>query len=243
MTLAELIETHPTAAADTGCLADVPAREAANDNTVWEGEWVNGFLAAKPAPIRPAVQPGLPHLVGITGKRNVGKSTTADLLVSRLGYVKAHAFDGGKEAGYAYLRHVTGDYHLAHRMTWGDLKDVPCDLLPGGVSPRYFYERFGQFMGVDMGVEWTLGMEIARLRREHPGKPIVVESLVYEAGWFRRQGGRILRLVRPDHEGPAGIESDAVQATILADAAVSATSVAELQERVLEVIEGWRIAA
>lgn len=226
MTLAEQIESY-LLPADTGCLAEVPAREAANDN---KSSKIYGSLAS------------LPPLIGITGKRNVGKSTAADLLVKRFGYVRAHAFDGGKAAAQAFFQHVTGSEWFATSMVHGHLKDIPSRHLPGNVSPRYFLERFGEFMGAQMGVDWTLGMEIDRLRRLHPGKPIVVESLVYEAPWFRRQGGRILRLVRPDHEGPAGIESDSAQAGILADSTVSATSVAELQARVLEVIEGWREA-
>lgn len=227
MTLAELIDNHAPVAADTGCLAAVPVREAANDNR----PSVSAYAV---------VQSGLPPLIGITGKRNVGKSTTADLLVDRFGYVRAHAFDGGKFAARAYFEHLTSDHSIANRMVYGDLKDQPSPYLPGNVAPRHFLERFGEFMGVQMGVEWTLGMEVERLRRQFPGRPIVVESLVYEAPWFRRQGGRILRLVRPDHEGPIGIESDAVQAGIIADEVVSASSVADLRQRVLRVIEGWR---
>src|SRR5690606_13609684 len=85
------------------------------------------------------------------------------------------------------------------------------------------------FMGVTMGVEWTLAMEIARIRRETPNAPIVVESLVYEAPWFKAQGGYVLRLERPNFEGPAGVESDSVQALVEADHTISAASVGELE--------------
>lgn len=158
-----------------------------------------------------------PFMIGLTGLRGVGKSSVADILEEQHGFNRAHAFDGGKEAAVAYFEHVTGDAHRAERMVFGDLKDVPCPDLPGGVAPRYFLERFGHFMGVTMGVEWTLAMEVRRLTRDAPNAPIVVESLVYEAPWFRDNGGVIVRVVRPGHVGPAGVESDEVQAGIAAD--------------------------
>ena len=175
---------------------------------------------------RPPANDNRPLMIGITGKRNVGKSTVASLLECKFGFSRAHAFDGGKEAALHYFAHVTGDIHLANRMVYGDLKDQPSPHLPGNVAPRFFLEKFGHFMGATMGVEWTLAMEIARVRRESPRSPIVVESLVYEAPWFQAAGGYVLRLERPEHDGPEGIASDSVQAGIVADAIISARSVA-----------------
>ncbi|TFE99588.1 hypothetical protein B5M44_03925 [Shinella sumterensis] len=187
-----------------------------------------------------------PLLLGITGKRNVGKSTVATLLEERYGFARAHAFDGGKEAALYYFAHVTGDIILAERMVYGELKDVPSSHLPGNVAPRFFLEKFGHFMGVTMGVEWTLAMEIARIRRESPRAPIVVESLVYEAPWFKAQGGVVLRLERPDFEGPEGIESDSVQALVEADHTIIAATVQDLEretEWLLYGLEAIRRAA
>lgn len=173
-------------------------------------------------------------MIGLTGRRNVGKTTVADALVEQCGFVRVHAFDGGKEAAFAFFRHCGADTATASRMIWGDLKDVPSALLPGGVAPRHFLEKFGRFMGEVMGVDWTLGLEVARARRA--GKPIVVESLVYEAEWFRREGGIIVRVERPGHEGPAGCESDAVQAAIQADhVLVNDGDIASLSRRAAEV--------
>jgi len=196
-----------------------------------------------PAGIMPIVYPrsaandNKPPMIGITGKRNVGKSTVATLLESKFGFSRAHAFDGGKLAAETYFRHVTGSALEAQQMVYGYLKDIPSPHLPGNVAPRFFLEKFGHFMGVDMGVEWTLAMEINRLRRESPKSPIVVESLVYEAPWFQAAGGYVLRLERPDHDGPEGIASDSVQATIKADAVISARSVEELEDKALRLID------
>ena len=75
-------------------------------------------------------------LIGLTGLRNVGKSTVADLLVEEFGFVKVHAFDGGKYAAREWFRYVTDDEDVADRMVFGDLKDKPSRYLPGGVAPR-----------------------------------------------------------------------------------------------------------
>jgi len=195
-------------------------------------------LAAANDNLPPVWERTKPLMIGITGKRNVGKSTVATLLEERYGFARAHAFDGGKEAARAFFEHVTGSFEVADAMVYGRLKDTPSTYLPGNVAPRYFLEKFGHFMGVDMGVEWTLAMEIGRLRRISPRAPIVVESLVYEAPWFVRQGGFVLRLERVGHEGPVGVESDSVQAGIAADYIIRASSVEELESEAIKMVDG-----
>lgn len=224
-----------------GRFPTVHARLAANDNL----PSVIALTGAAGSGKTTAATGG-PLLLGITGRRNVGKSTVATLLEERYGFARAHAFDGGKEAARAYFAHITGGWDLAQRMVYGNLKDEPSPHLPGNVAPRFFLEKFGQFMGVTMGAEWTLAMEIARIRRESPRAPIVVESLVYEAPWFKAQGGVILRLERPDFEGPEGIESDSVQAAVEADHTITAATVEELEhetEWLLFGLESIRRAA
>ncbi|RWN51366.1 MAG: hypothetical protein EOS04_24120 [Mesorhizobium sp.] len=181
---------------------------------------------------------GKPIMIGLTGLRNVGKSTVAKLLKDEFGFVPVHAFASGKEATREWFIAIGIDAETAWEMVYGDLKDVPSDELPGGVAPRFFLEKFGHFMGATMGVDWTLGLEVAIARRRYPpGTPIVVESLVYEAPWFRSQGGTVWRLDRPGHEGPTGVESDAVQAAIAADATIAATSVGELKDKARQAIQ------
>ncbi|TPM58951.1 hypothetical protein FJ959_08730 [Mesorhizobium sp. B2-2-4] len=186
---------------------------------------------------------GRPPLIGLTGKRNVGKSTVAALLHKEFGFVSVHPFASGKEASREWLIAAGFDADDAWEMIYGDLKDTPCDRMPGGVAPRYFMEKFGHFMGATLGVEWTLGMEIALVRQRKPQAPIVVESLVYEAPWFKAQGGTVWRLERPGHKGPFGVESDAVQAAVVADATISAATVEELERQARKIAQqmvgGW----
>lgn len=183
-------------------------------------------------------------LIGLTGLRGVGKTTAAAHLVLRYGFVRAHPLDGGKIAAEAYFRHLGARIDEAERMVLGDLRDVPSPLLPGRATPRYFLERFGAFMGVTLGPDWTLGAELARLRAREPWRPIVVESVVYEAGVIRDAGGIIVRIERPGHAGPAGIETDAAQAEIAADATiVNAGDVAGLVaaiDRIAQQMTGGR---
>jgi hypothetical protein len=212
-----------------------PEEEAEIVADINSGRWP--YLEPLAAP--PAANDNFPPvMLGLTGKRNVGKSTVAEMLERDYGFIKVHAFEAGKEAAVTWFAEITGDIDAAIRMVHGDLKDKPCASLPGCVAPRHFLERFGSFMGQEMGVDWTLALELARAARVGPGMPIVVESVVYEAGWFKRRGGVVLRLVRPGHEGPVGVSSDVAQAAVDADVTIAATSVAELLDKARFVVEG-----
>lgn len=177
-------------------------------------------------------------LIGLTGKRYVGKTTIADHFVKHHGFVKMHTFGAGLAAARGYFLHVTGDPDLAHRMTYGDLKDVPSEHLPDNAKPRVFLERFGAFMPRELGIDWTMGVELNKTRRQNKDKPIIVESVVYEADYFRERGGKIIRITRPGNHGPTGEKTDEAQAKIEADAEIFNTnSLDDLFRAVSETIE------
>jgi len=159
-------------------------------------------------------------VIGLTGRRHVGKSTAADHLVEVFGFARVHPLEGGKVAAIAYFEHLGAPACEARRMVYGDLRDVPSPYLPGNALPRTFLEKFGHFMGVDMGSDWTLGSELARVWRDNPGRPVVVESVVYEAQAILAAGGVIVRIARPGHDGPAGIRSDRAEAAVDAAATI-----------------------
>lgn len=185
--------------------------------------------------------PDVGYRLALTGRRNVGKSTAARAL-ERLGFVRIHAFDGGKVAAQAYFAHILEgrvdcEEDYAYDMVYGNLKDVPCDLLPGGVAPRKFLEDFGRFMGVDMGIEWTLKAEIDRTVAIHgPDVNIVADSMVYESDYWKTVGGKVVRLERPDFDGQPSVSSDAHQATIKEDASIMCHSPQEVGLRVVKYV-------
>ena len=174
-----------------------------------------------------------PMMVGLTGKRNVGKSTFADVLVEEFGYNRIHAYESGKEAARAFfahaLRFLPDAADMASRMVYGDLKDKPCPYLPNNAAPRFYMERTGHFHGVEMGVDWTLAMEVRAARMISPLAPIVVESVVYESPWWRAQGGVVVRLARSGFDGPVGVDSDKAQEGLTVDFNYDCTSVAQVE--------------
>jgi len=178
----------------------------------------------------------LSQIIGLTGRRHVGKSESA-IWLQELGFIKCHAFEGGKAAAVGYFRHLGASEDVAHRMVHGDLRDVPSPLLPDNQTPRYFLEIFGKFMGTTLGPEWTLGLELRRVRAACPGKSIIVESVVYEADCFRAAGGTIVRIIRPGHQGPTGMMTDAAEAEIAADVEIiNDGSLADLKAKVLALV-------
>ena len=150
-----------------------------------------------------------PVIIGLAGLRQVGKSHIADHLIARHGFRKIHPFSGGKAACRAYFQHVGVSAEDAIRMTDGDLKDKPCEKLPEGVPARFFMERFGKFMGVEMGPDWTIGQEIRLDRERGNGDRVLIESLVYEDMVVRAGGGLIWRVWRPGVNPTPGFETDA----------------------------------
>lgn len=157
-------------------------------------------------------------LIGLAGYRQVGKSHIADHLVNHHGFSKVHPFNGGKAATRAYYVHLGIDEHTAWEMTDGSLKDTPCEQLPGGVSSRFFMEKFGKFMGVEMGPDWTIGKELElSLARGDSNQRLLVESIVYEDAIVRAQGGSIWKVERPTVLPTPGLKTDEYTSRLLAD--------------------------
>ena len=149
-------------------------------------------------------------MIGLTGERGVGKSTVVKYLELKHNFENAHAFNVGKHMTLQMLLYMDVPYDTAYRMVYTDLRDVPSSYLPGKVSCRYFMEKFGFFMGKELGPEWTLGAELKHLKQfieyhddnikdsENAVRGIVFDSIVYEAPLFKEKGGIIIRITRPD---------------------------------------------
>lgn len=155
-------------------------------------------------------------IIGLSGRRGVGKSRVADHLVAHHGFRRIHPFQGGKAACVGYFTHIGATPDEAARMVNGDLKDLPCPLLPESQTPRYFMERLGQFMGVQMGPDWTIGQEIRLALERDPDARVIAESIVYEVDVIRRMGGVIVEITR-DGSTLTGLETDKATALIRPD--------------------------
>lgn len=177
-------------------------------------------------------------IIGLSGRRGVGKSRVADKLVERHGFSRIHPFQGGKAACVGYFVHIGASPSDAARMVNGDLKDVACPLLPNDQTPRYFMERFGEFMGVQMGPEWTIGQEIRVALEKDPDARLIAESIVYEVDVIREMGGVIVEITR-DGSTLTGLETDKATALISPDIRFenNGNSLVRLADEVDDLIE------
>jgi hypothetical protein len=174
-------------------------------------------------------------IVGLTGKRGVGKSTAADVL-EEYGFIRGHAFDGGKAATVGYFIHLGMSADMADEAVYGNLRDEPNWFLPHNEKPRLFMEKFGKWFGTVLGPDWTLGAELDRIERKYPGAPVVIESVIYEAALLRSRGGRIIRIIRPDYDGVVGLETDAAEREIYADREIiNDGSIDDLADKIVKV--------
>ena len=129
-------------------------------------------------------------IIGLTGRRGVGKSTIVNHLVEHRGFVSAHSFNPGKAACRGYFEHLGAHAETAREMTDGALRNMPASILPMDPAtpgkhhtPRDFMEKMGRFMAQDLGLDWTIGREIERLRESRPHS-IVIDSVAYEASFI-----------------------------------------------------------
>jgi len=229
---------------EDGCLMTVPAREAANDNVVLDqvtftdsggGVAMPGAFAGRRFSMLPH-EPyrsfdHLPPVIALSGAAGSGKSTVSDFLAVRFGYTKTKFAKPLKDMCRAL---GLDECHIE-----GDLKETPQDWL-GGKTPRHAMQTLGTDWGRNcMGEDFWVDMWSHSIR----GRCVIVDDCRFanEAARVRKMGGRVIRIV--GRGGIAGGHASEV-ADFIADAVVENTgTIAELQARVLEVIEGWRAEA
>lgn len=176
-------------------------------------------------------------IIGLAGYRRVGKSEVGNRLVEAHGFKRIHPFNGGKAACRAYFTHLGVSPEDAVRMTDGDLKDTPSEYLPDNQTPRYLMERFGKFMGVEMGPDWTIGRELIRAT-EGGADRLLVESVVYEDSVLRSQGATIWKVTRPTVAQTPGLETDTYTRSMVTDhEIINDGSIKELCEKIDAAVE------
>lgn len=137
-----------------------------------------------------------PLIIGFTGRRGVGKSEAARVVHSMGGFSLLHTFGIGKLMTIAYFMGIGYSQEDAKEMVDGKYKRFPAMKMPAQVTPQWFMERFGHFMGVELGPEFTIGVWFNKYMELYPENNIVLESIVYEANWVRQQYGPRFKLIR-----------------------------------------------
>ncbi len=185
-----------------------------------------------------------PLIIGLAGLRQVGKSRVANHLVASHGFQKVHPFSGGKAACRAYYAHLGASEETAWRMTDGDLKDTPSPYLPNREPSRTFMERFGKFMGVEMGPDWTIGTELRIATGRPGGNRLVVESVVYEDHVIREAGGMLWMIERSGRMPTPGLETDAYTMRMTCDLTImnDAETLGPLHDTIDALMENMDLA-
>lgn len=146
-------------------------------------------------------------VIGVAGPAGCGKSTFADILINRHGFVRI------KMAGplKAMLRAIG----LGDREIEGDLKEAPCPLLCGK-TPRHAMVTLGTEWGRDLiGPDfWTSAWAASAERAISAGaRGIVADDVRFanEVATIRSAGGAVVRLTgragvaaRSGHSSEAG---------------------------------------
>lgn len=147
----------------------------------------------------------LPRIIGIVGRRCVGKDTVAAHLVAKYGY-DHRKFAGPLKAGLACL------FDLNEDQLEGELKEVTDPRW--GVSPRQIMQFFGTEV-MQMKLQELmpyLGRSYATTRMftdDDPGKGAFCISdvrFLHEVAAIKEHGGVVLRIVRPHSVGVSGCD-------------------------------------
>lgn len=168
-----------------------------------------------------------PMLIGLTGKKRVGKSSVAAILCG-WGAFHEESFAGPIRAAVAAILGVS-EHELEA------VKESPQPDF-GGCTPRRMLQTLGTEWGRQMiAPDLWLASMARRLRGQH----VVISDVRFdnEARFIRERGGVVVEVVRPGlastdgHLSEAGISPDLIDATLVNDG-----SMTELAGRVRELM-------
>jgi hypothetical protein len=171
------------------------------------------------------------RIVGLCGYKRSGKSRSADRLVDD-GYQRLSFAEPIKQMLYAL--------GLTEEHLYGDLKDVPCDLLHGQ-TPRWAMQSLGTQWGRMLIHEdiWVRAAGIKAKRHLLVGTSVVCDDVRFhnEVKEIHDQGGLLIRVVRAgcetsDHESERDIASLDADFVVINDG-----SIADLQDKVVRLIQ------
>jgi hypothetical protein len=194
----------------------------------------------------------LPPLVGLIGKKRVGKDTFAAVLVEEFGFARVAFADPLKEMALTidpWIHGFSGTHRLATAVRvhgWESAKDRHPDV-------RYFLQRLGDGVRQFDPEFWVrVGMAQADLLRHDrpmgsmgiPAKPVVITDVRYpnEADAVREAGGILVRIMRPGvddgdtHASETALDDYEVDAIVENDG-----DLADLRELAHDVMEDIRL--
>lgn len=178
-----------------------------------------------------------PRLIGITGKAGSGKDTLADAIVLEFGAVKYNFALPLKEG----LNAIMG---WSMEM-WNDRVWKEREIRWLGKSPR----QCAQTLGTEWGREevhpelWVmLALHRFELHSQTSKVPFVIADVRFdnEARAIRRQGGVVIKVIRPDanpiseHVSEKGVSDEHIDHVLVND-----TSLQRYLERALPVLAHW----
>ena len=144
-------------------------------------------------------------VIGLTGPARSGKSTAAERMVQEWGAHRLPFAAPLKRVLYTFLVDQGVDPERAHRMVYGDLKEVPSALLGGSTS-----RRAQQLLGTEWGRALSPPLWIdawKRIVEDRVGKAsadgetilIVADDVRFpnEVAAIRALGGIVVRVARP----------------------------------------------
>lgn len=132
-------------------------------------------------------------IIGLCGRKGVGKDLAADYLVSHHGFAKMAFADPIKEI-------VRIAFRLSPEQLLGDAKEVPDPRH--GLSPRQMMQVIGtDFFRDQIHPEFWVHRAIHEMQAHPDGQGIVVTDIRFqnELDAVRSLGGKILRIHRPVH--------------------------------------------
>ncbi len=163
---------------------------------------------------RPNPRAAAPHarLIAFAGLKGAGKDTAAAVFVAA-GYRPIKFADGLKRMLRSLIE-WQDSAAPSHRMTDGDLREVPSDLL-GGRTPRHAMQTLGTEWGRDLMARglWVDAAERAISTALAAGQGVVISDLRFanEATLVRRLGGLVVIIERPGTSADAHVSESGIQ--------------------------------
>lgn len=146
-----------------------------------------------------------PHIVALTGIAGAGKTSAAHYLVAQHGFV-VEKFAGP-------LKDMLRAIGLTEDEIEGDLKHEPCDLLMNR-TPRHAMQTLGTEWGRDqIDPNFWVNLWAARCAQR---RLVVVDDCRFpnEAQAVYELGGRIIKIIRPEHGNDEQVASHASESLI-----------------------------